>query len=72
MLLPIAVCCGKYPTYIDSGALCVITEMKEPHVRSRILELALENEILVPTCTGAYVPARTAFRKSKWRDDGGL
>jgi hypothetical protein len=70
MLIPISVCCGKYPNNIQ-GDYCVIVEMKEPRVRSRILELALDNQILVPTCTGAYVPARIAFRKSKWRDDDG-
>jgi hypothetical protein len=70
MLLPISVCCGKFPSYVQGG-LCVITEMKDLRVRSRILELAMDNEILVPTCNGAYVPARVALTRAKWRDNGG-
>ncbi len=49
--------------------------MKDPRTRSRILELAEDNEILVPTCSGAYVPARIAFRDRKGEkgsDNGGL
>jgi hypothetical protein len=49
--------------------------MKDPRTRSRILELAEDNEILVPTCSGAYVPARIAFRDRKGKKgshNGGL
>jgi hypothetical protein len=70
MLLPISTCCGKFPSYVQGG-LCVITEMKDPRVRSHILELAKDNEILVPTCNGAYVPARLAFRQAQVRENGG-
>jgi len=58
---------------IASGG-CTITEMKDPQVRSRILELAKDNEILVPTCSGAYIPAGIAFRQylEKDKDNGGL
>ena len=45
--------------------------MKDPRTRTRILELAEENEILVPTCGGAYVPAEVALRQHKeWTIDG--
>jgi hypothetical protein len=37
-----------------------------------MLELARNNEILVPTCSGAYIPARIAFRERKEKDNGGL
>ncbi len=71
MLIPISTCCGKGGTYVVGGT-CLITEMKDPHVRARILELARDTEILVPTCGGAYVPARLAFRQARWTDNGGL
>jgi hypothetical protein len=71
-LLPISVCCGRYGNYQDSGANCSLAKMKDPAVRSRLVELAKSNEILVPTCSGAYVPARIAFQQHKRIDDGGL
>jgi hypothetical protein len=72
-LTAISVCCGQYPNYQVSD-LCLITEMKDPGVRSRIAELAEEegSEILVRTCSGAYIPARIAFRAHKERNNGGL
>lgn len=51
---------------------CAFTEMKDPHVRSRLLALAEDNDILVPTRGGAYVPARIAFRENKGNVNGGL
>jgi len=62
MLVPYNVCCNAYPNYQVGGG-CSMAEMKSPRVRRRILELAEENEILVPTCSGAYIPARIAFRQ---------
>jgi hypothetical protein len=59
-LVTTSYCCGTYPNY-QAENFCLITEMKDPRVRSRILELSQEAEILVPTCHGAYVPARIAF-----------
>jgi hypothetical protein len=70
LLLPISVCCGKFPNYVEGGT-CLLAEIKDPRVKSRMLELAKDNQILVPTCNGAYVPARVAFRKPEWRDNGG-
>lgn len=71
VLEPTSYCCGKYhiPLPMDS---CLITEMKDPHARVRLLELAEENDILVPTCSGAYVPATVALREHKGKDNGGL
>ncbi len=60
VLEPYSNCCGAYPNYIAYGS-CIFTEMRFPRVRSAILELASDYEILVPTCSGAYVPARIAF-----------
>jgi hypothetical protein len=39
--------------------------MKNRGVRSRILELAKTETLLVPTCNGAYVPAEIAFGEHK-------
>jgi hypothetical protein len=68
VLVPITVCCGKYATYEDGGDNCAFAKMKEPNVRSQLVELAKDNEILVPTCKGAYVPTRIAFREHKEMD----
>jgi hypothetical protein len=67
----VSYCCGKYPinTPIDP---CLFAEMKNPLVRARILELAEDIEILIPTCGGAYAPARIAFRDHKEPGHGGL
>jgi hypothetical protein len=71
MLIPIFTCCGKFSNYVQGG-FCLIAEMKDQRARSRILALAEDNEILVPTCNGAYVPAKIAFKEGKRRDSGGL
>jgi hypothetical protein len=71
VLAPTSFCCGKFPINTPSDP-CLFTEMRDPHVRSRLLELAADNDILVPTCSGAYVPARIAFRGNKGKDNGGL
>jgi hypothetical protein len=46
--------------------------MRDPRARSRLLELAEENDLLIPTCSGSYVPAKIAFRQRKDKQDGGL
>ena len=66
-------CCNKGVGYSDGGdGSCLTTEMKDPRPRSRILEFAKHDEIWVPNCNGAYVPARVAFRLGKGRDNGGM
>jgi uncharacterized protein (UPF0297 family) len=74
MLLRVSNCCGQYFGYAAGGDPCVITEMRDPRKRARILELVEGNEILVPTCGGAYVPAKIALReaKQKGKGDGSL
>jgi hypothetical protein len=75
VLQPISTCCQKYHNYVPNGP-CGFADliMHDPRVRSRILELAKDNEILIPTCSGAYIPARIAFReyKNRQKDNGGL
>jgi len=71
VLVPTSFCCGRYHIPLPQDA-CLITEAKDPHARSRLLELAEENDILVPTCSGAYVPAGIALREHKGKDNGGL
>jgi len=72
LLIPVAVCCGKYPTLEDTGAQCLLAEFRDKQKRSQILELASEYDILVPTCVGAYVPAKIALREHMERNNGGL
>lgn len=71
VLVPTSFCCGKYHIPLPEDP-CAFTEMKDPHVRSRLLALAEDNDILVPTRGGAYVPARIAFRENKGNVNGGL
>jgi len=71
VLIPITVCCGAYNNY-RIGDQCFFTKMRDPHFRSRIRELAKKNEILVPACSGGYVPVRFALRKYEGSEDGGL
>jgi hypothetical protein len=72
ILDPETFCCGKYNIPLDPGDPCGLAEMKDPHVRSRLLELAEDNEILVPTCRGAYLPVEIVLRAHKDKADGGL
>jgi hypothetical protein len=72
ILEPESFCCGKYNIYIDPGDPCGFAEMRDPRVRSRLLELAEDNEILVPTCRGAYLPATVALRGRKEKVGGAL
>ncbi|HVN17561.1 MAG TPA: hypothetical protein VMU05_02285 [Dongiaceae bacterium] len=54
--------CKGYDASEPGDNWCLSAEMKEPQARKRILELAQLNKILVPTCSGAYVPAKVAIR----------
>jgi len=65
-------CCGRYNILLDPADVCLIGELRNPRVTSRILEFAKDNEILVPTCQGAYLPAEIALRSHKGKIDGGL
>ena len=46
--------------------------MRNPLFRSKMRELAKNNDILVPTCSGVYVPVQVALRKYDGIDNGGL
>lgn len=72
MLIAFPVCCGKYNALVDTGDPCLITELRDRRNRSRILELAIDDEILVPSCSGAYIPARIALREKRERGSGTL
>jgi hypothetical protein len=71
---PITICsgvhnsCKGYDAAEPGDDYCLSAEMKEPGAKSRILELAKINQILVPTCSGAYVPAKAAFREKSERE----
>lgn len=54
-------CCGAYQNW-SSPSNCLMTEMNDRSLRQRIFTLAKEEEILVPTCHGAYIPAMIAFK----------
>lgn len=64
-------CCNHFVINVPNG-VCLFTKMREPRVRSRMLELSKKNTILVPTCTGAYIPARVAFKGDEEKSNGGL
>jgi hypothetical protein len=63
-------CCGAYKSYIDAGD-CIYAEVRHQPLKSRILELAKERDILVPTCGGAYVPAGVVLRADREKSSGG-
>jgi len=50
---------------------CNFTDLKREPMRSRILELAKERDLIVPTCSGAYAPARMVLRPDEERSHGG-
>lgn len=64
-------CCNHFVINVPNG-VCLFTKMREPRVRSRILELSKKNTILVPTCTGAYIPATVAFKSAEEKNNDGL
>jgi hypothetical protein len=64
-LLPVSTCCGKGGSFMDTGDPCLITELRSPIRQQRIIELARDWQVLVPTCGGAYVPASIALRRGQ-------
>jgi hypothetical protein len=72
-MFPVSICCGRFDNFQDLGSgTCLFTEMRDKGFKAHIMELARENEILVPTCSGAYVPARVVFQQRDGANDGGL
>lgn len=55
-------CCGIPTDELTSLGNCEISELKNPEVRSRTLELAKRVRLLIPTCQGIYVPAIAALK----------
>lgn len=50
-------CCGINGTYwaTDAG-ICLFSLLKDKNVQSDLIALAGKEEILVPSCSGAYLP----------------
>jgi hypothetical protein len=57
-------CCGAYQIQVYGGSNCIMTEYRDQKTSSKVLELARENEILIPSCSGALVPARLVLRSN--------
>ena len=66
---PTTWCCGAYQSYYILD-YCIFTDLQREPMRSRILELAKERDLIVPTC-GAYAPARMVLRPDEERSHGG-
>lgn len=51
-------CCGIRFSYLLGGAGdCLIAQLKEPGVQAQVRLLAEKEDILIPTCSGGFVPA---------------
>lgn len=51
-------CCGIRFSYLLGGAGdCLIAQLKEPEVQAQVRLLAEKEDILIPTCSGGFVPA---------------
>jgi hypothetical protein len=52
-------CCGRtIPITLPTGNTCLFAALQDPNARSAIALLARRQRILIPTCTGAYLPAQ--------------
>jgi hypothetical protein len=71
---PLAFCCARYNLKLNPGDPCAFAKVKDPRARALLIELAEDNEILVPTCQGAYLPLEVVLRGhgNKARVDDGL
>lgn len=58
-------CCGiqGYSYLTDSGTTCEWAKLKDPGIRKELLELTANEDILIPNCSGAYVPATAALAR---------
>lgn len=60
----VQVCCGAYANYAPTGGTCGLAKYNEKELRSKLVQLSQNSELLVPNCSGAYVPARLVLRHS--------
>jgi hypothetical protein len=65
-------CCGFAVTVWIPNGNCGIAELKDKKVRSQLLILARTTNILIPTCTGSYLPARIVLANEKQNHASGL
>lgn len=58
-------CCGiqGYSYLTDSGTTCEWAKFKDPKMRQDLIELAKTENILIPDCRGAYVPAGSVLAR---------
>jgi len=55
-------CCGlNYGTTCNVVGFCTQAELKDPTVRTRILELAKNASVLISTCRGDFMPVEAAL-----------
>lgn len=55
-------CCGigqNYWAWIDD---CLYVELKDPKKNSQLLELAMKQDLLVPSCDGTLLPAYVVLK----------
>jgi hypothetical protein len=51
-------CCGIRFSYLLGGdGDCLIAQLKAPGVQAQVSLLAEKEDILIPTCSGGFVPA---------------
>src|SRR5215472_794521 len=51
-------CCGITVRYLLGGTdFCLIAQLKAPEVQTQLRILAEKEDILIPTCSGGFVPA---------------
>lgn len=59
-------CCGIPFSYLLGGAgLCLIAQLKEPGVQAQVRLLAEKEDVLIPTCSGGFVPASLLNEKKR-------
>lgn len=59
-------CCGIYQIYYDYSPWgCFWTKLQDAKFESKLAQLNQTEEILVPSCNGAYIPFQTAVKSKK-------
>ena len=59
-------CCGGYvPTMVGILDYCYYTELRDPRVQERLVELSSESAVYVPTCDGWLRPFHPLSNRSQ-------